>query len=109
MAKITSKQDFINIFSSLEIPKITNTGEICLECIEDLRSQSMYNAINLRSDNDDTTSGEEPACTCKWSCHSGPCDIIEACNGNNAGNCCEPSGPGCGLFFFGTCTRAIKC
>lgn len=107
IAKITPRQDFLSLFTDINSnPVISNQGDVCLECIEDLESYiPNNNVINNAISRDDNVD-----CDCRWFCADPitPCEVsLSICNGSaNQGPCCNRSGS-CGLFLLQSCTNAV--
>ena len=84
LALITPREDFIQMFSSLEnyIPNTGISTEICNECISDLKNESI---ISDKS----KVSFRLGGCNCKWTCGWGP--YVSSSN-------CTPTDTGCGFL-----------
>lgn len=115
MAKITPREDFINLFSvetlKSEIPELFKFGSICEECISDIESY-----VRLTSD-EAVTYRSVPNCNCNWTCNQQQSTqlciapnvpiTLPACSGGSTG-CCNSTG-GCGFLGLGTCTGKVIC
>lgn len=107
MAKITPEEDFLNLFVRLNsMPEITNSGEKCIKCLEELEN---YQPIII-----DNNSASQRAidCNCSWVCEplvgpAPPCSgVIQACSGTSTSNCCNATTSGCGFLGLFGCDQA---
>jgi hypothetical protein len=89
LASITAREDFLNMFSSLEnftYKGFNSNKQVCLECINDTENE----VKNIKSLNTRTL-----PCTCRWNCPDGP--------GKQTSNCGQTS-IGCGFLWLQRCT-----
>lgn len=115
IAKITPREDFLNLFVDIldPNPTIINAGEVCLECIADINSfipitSDSINAATPRTDTDGGSSADVN-CDCSWTCGDAlePCEEeLSECTGGATDGCCNAVG-GCGLFWLWTCDTVI--
>lgn len=116
MAKITPREDFINLFSvetlTPGLPKLLKTGSICVDCIADIETygnQPSDGAVTYRT---------APSCNCNWTCgyqagieaclEPQVAVILPACSGGGTSGCCTGTG-GCGFVGLGTCNGKVQC
>lgn len=118
MAKITPRQDFINLFCIEEltelVPKLVKSGQICTDCISSLEAEKS----TLTNGAHDLTYRTSD-CDCLWTCtlqaqnmlcDHGDAIILPPCPTStpNSTGCCNATG-GCGLFANQTCTGLVAC
>lgn len=100
IAEITPREDFIQMFESLDKYEFTGSfqgKEICLECIEDMESYSRelstIQAASFRS-------GDKANCNCRWTC-----SFMETFFGGDSTTDCEKTDTGCGFLWTQSCTE----
>ena len=94
LAAITPRENFVQMFSSLEDYKYSGGSKtgVCNECIADMQTENVRNPLGTRS----------KPCNCNWTCDSVP--------GSSTSNC-EPTGSGCGFLWLSSCRKraCIEC
>jgi hypothetical protein len=93
LASITPKEDFINMFVSLNDYQYKNAfvgKDICVDCIKDMESDSK----NLGNTNG-TLQVRLADCNCNWTCGQGDQTTSD----------CKPTSIGCGFLWLGSCRK----
>jgi len=112
MAKITSQDDFINLFCEVtsSLPILNSTGPVCADyIIADLKTD-----VGQSSNSNVQVEYRTPNCDCNWTCGQqaehcpGESTTLSSCIGVNSGGSCTAVG-GCGLFDMGTYTGLVIC
>ncbi len=97
LARITPKEDFIDMFCSLENYTYNNKfygSEISNEIINDLIKDR---TLVFESNKTNNLSFKKKSCTCKWTC------FLYPITNNN----CEETPNGCGLLWLQSSTGAV--
>jgi|GEM_PF-2132703 len=108
MAQTMPREDFINLFTldnpSPTLPVLLKKGEICTECIADIKT---YRRVEVPLEK--SVSDRAPDCNCEWTCDqqldncAAGGQIVSSSNGG-----CVAAG-GCGFLNMGTCDHLVVC
>jgi hypothetical protein len=89
LASIMPREDFLNMFATLDNYKLDNSNKlnpVCEECIIDIQNEvSIINSLNTRA----------IPCSCKWTCGSG---VKTTSN-------CNATSIGCGWLWLQSCKQ----
>jgi hypothetical protein len=92
LASITPREDFLNMFSSLEnftYKGFDSNKQVCLECVNDMQNE----VRNIKSLNTRAL-----PCTCRWNCPDGPGKVTSNC---------DQTSIGCGWFWLQSCKKGM--